>query len=72
MQQWGEASGAKLLIGLGGSLDIFSGQSRRAPLWMQKSGLEWLYRLIREPWRLSRMMKIPGVLLWAYKERGKS
>lgn len=72
MQQWGQASGAKLLVGLGGSLDIFSGQSRRAPRWMQRCGLEWLYRLMREPWRLSRMMKIPGVLLWAYQERGKS
>lgn len=69
MQQYGADMGAGLLVGLGGSLDIFAGASKRAPKWMQKSGLEWLYRLIKEPWRLGRMMKIPGVLLWAWRER---
>lgn len=70
MQQYGAMTGAGLLAGLGGSLDIFAGNSKRAPVWMQKAGLEWLYRLIKEPWRIGRMMKIPGVLLWAWRERG--
>jgi len=72
MAEHGAASGAKLLVGLGGSLDVFSGQLKRAPRWMQKAGLEWLYRLMKEPQRLGRMMKIPGVILQAYAERGRS
>ena len=71
MRQHGAATGAKLLVGLGGSLDVFSGTLKRAPLWMQRAGLEWLYRLIKEPQRLGRMMKIPGVILQAYGERGR-
>ena len=46
-------------IGLGGSLDAFAGTVKRAPKWMQKCGLEWLYRLIKEPKRLGRMMRLP-------------
>ena len=52
-----------LSIGLGGSLDIFSGRARRAPAFYQKLGLEWLYRLIREPRRLKRMLKLPLFVL---------
>ena len=72
MAAHGDTSGAKLLVGLGGSLDVFSGQLKRAPAWMQRAGLEWLYRLMKEPQRLGRMMKIPGVILQAYRERGHS
>lgn len=50
---------ARLLVGLGGSLDVFSGTVERAPLSWQKSGLEWLYRLKKEPWRMKRMIKLP-------------
>ena len=39
-------------IGVGGSFDVLSGMKKRAPLWMQKTGLEWLFRLIQEPKRL--------------------
>jgi len=46
---------AKLFIGVGGTLDFWSGNVKRAPSWMQKSGLEWLYRLITEPKRLPRI-----------------
>ncbi len=46
---------AKLFIGVGGTFDFWSGNSHRAPLWMQKIGLEWLYRLILEPKRLPRI-----------------
>lgn len=45
----GKASGAKVLIGVGGTFDVFSGTVRRAPLWMQRRGLEWLYRLVSDP-----------------------
>lgn len=38
--------------GVGGSFDVFAGVTKRAPLWMQKAGLEWLYRVIQEPQRM--------------------
>jgi len=43
---------APFVMGVGGSFDVFAGLTRRAPLWMQKSGLEWLYRMLQEPRRL--------------------
>jgi N-acetylglucosaminyldiphosphoundecaprenol N-acetyl-beta-D-mannosaminyltransferase len=39
-------------MGVGGSFDIIAGKTRRAPLWMQKAGFEWFYRLINEPKRM--------------------
>ncbi len=58
-----EASGARVMLGLGGSLDVFAGTVRRAPEFYRKAGLEWLYRLLKEPSRIGRMMKLP-VFLW--------
>lgn len=49
----------RLLMGLGGSLDIYSGKAERAPSFFRKAGLEWLYRLIKEPSRIGRMMSLP-------------
>ena len=51
------------MIGLGGSLDGFAGTVRRAPNWMIKLQLEWLYRLIKEPKRIGRMMRLPKFVL---------
>ncbi len=53
---------AGFLIGLGGSLDGFAGNVKRAPDWMIHWNLEWLYRLIQEPRRLGRMMRLPKFL----------
>ncbi len=50
-------------MGVGGAYDFLSGRQLRAPLQMQKMGLEWLYRLYREPWRLRRMLAIPRFML---------
>ncbi len=47
-------TGVRFAMGVGGSFDHLSGQARRAPGWMQRAGLEWLYRLAREPRRLWR------------------
>ena len=52
-----------LMIGLGGSLDVFAGVAQRAPKIFIKLGLEWFYRLCKEPWRLGRMMALPKFLL---------
>ena len=60
-----------LMAGLGGSLDVFAGVVQRAPVMWQKMGLEWLYRLLKEPSRLGRMMKLPQFLLCVMKERVK-
>ncbi|MGH3486763.1 MAG: WecB/TagA/CpsF family glycosyltransferase [Actinopolymorphaceae bacterium] len=46
------ALGAGLAIGVGGSFDVVAGNVSRAPLWMQRSGLEWLHRMVQEPRRL--------------------
>jgi N-acetylglucosaminyldiphosphoundecaprenol N-acetyl-beta-D-mannosaminyltransferase len=47
-------TGAKFALGVGGAFDHVSRRSKRAPRWMQRSGLEWLYRLLSEPRRLWR------------------
>ncbi len=52
-----------LAIGVGGAFDFLSGRQRRAPRLMQRVGLEWLYRLYREPWRWRRMLALPQFAL---------
>ena len=54
----------RLMAGLGGSLDSFAGTVKRAPRWMISCSLEWLYRLIKEPKRFKRMLRLPK-FLWA-------
>lgn len=49
----------RLAMGVGGSLDFITGRASRAPRWLQKLGLEWFYRLVREPWRWRRMLALP-------------
>jgi N-acetylglucosaminyldiphosphoundecaprenol N-acetyl-beta-D-mannosaminyltransferase len=45
---------AKIMIGVGAAFDLLTGRVRQAPAWMQRSGLEWFYRFLQEPRRLSR------------------
>ena len=52
-----------LMLGLGGSLDGYAGVAQRAPKWMIDMSLEWLYRLLKEPKRLGRMMRLPKFVL---------
>ncbi|MDG0031631.1 WecB/TagA/CpsF family glycosyltransferase [Priestia sp. Y58] len=49
--------------GVGGSFDVISGRLNRAPAVFQKFGLEWLYRLLKEPWRWKRQLELPRFLL---------
>jgi N-acetylglucosaminyldiphosphoundecaprenol N-acetyl-beta-D-mannosaminyltransferase len=51
--------GPVVCIGIGGSLDVISGRLQRAPAAMRKLGLEWLYRLVKEPQRLRRQLALP-------------
>ena len=69
MAKNGPASGAHLMVGLGGALDVFAGTVDRAPEGFQKLGLEWLYRLAKEPRRAGRMIRLPLVLVYALGER---
>lgn len=62
MQRNQSALNVGLMAGLGGSLDVFAGNVRRAPKLFQKLGLEWFYRLLKEPKRIGRMMKLPKFL----------
>ena len=50
-EQWPDL-GVNFTVGVGGSFDVISGVTKRAPRWMQKIGLEWLYRTLQEPKRL--------------------
>jgi len=52
-----------LMVGAGGSLDVYAGVAERAPERWQKAGLEWLYRLLKEPRRIGRMMNLPKFML---------
>ena len=57
-----------IAIGVGGSLDVISGRKKRAPVWMQRLGLEWAYRVAREPWRLPRLRALPRIVFMAFRE----
>lgn len=54
LHRWREDLKTPFLMGVGGSVDVLAGRVKRAPLWMQKLGLEWLYRLLQEPRRMWR------------------
>lgn len=47
-------------IGVGGAFDYLTGRVPRAPRWMRRAGLEWLFRLARQPWRVRRMAVLPA------------
>ena len=71
MAKNGAATGARLLCGLGGSLDVFAGVVERAPKFWSDHGLEWFYRLCKEPRRIGRMMKLPLFLVHVRQEKRK-
>ena len=71
MAKNGPATGARLLCGLGGSLDVFAGTVERAPKFFCDHGLEWFYRLCKEPKRIGRMMKLPLFLVHVKQEKRK-
>ena len=60
---------AGLMLGLGGTLDVLAGESKRAPLFWRRHGLEWLWRLFREPRRIGRMAKLPLFIIAARIQR---
>ncbi len=59
--------GVPVMVGVGGTFDFVAGVTQRAPVWMRKAGLEWLHRLLREPWRWRRQLALPrfvALVLW--------
>lgn len=56
----------KIAIGVGGSLDVIAGRVERAPEFYQKAGLEWFYRLMKQPSRFMRIMRLPKFIALAF------
>ncbi|MCY3695005.1 MAG: WecB/TagA/CpsF family glycosyltransferase [Chloroflexi bacterium] len=61
-------TGARVVVGVGGSFDLISGRIRRAPRLVRRIGMEWLYRLVREPWRWRRQRVLPRFALLALRQ----
>ena len=61
--------GVPVALGVGGSFQVLAGAVRRAPYWMRRVGLEWLYRIIRQPARIGRAAVLPQFALWVLLER---
>lgn len=72
MAEYGPQTGAHLMVGLGGVLDVYAGNVKRAPVFWQKIGMEWFYRLLHQPSRFGRMAKLPLFLVDAAKEKGRT
>jgi N-acetylglucosaminyldiphosphoundecaprenol N-acetyl-beta-D-mannosaminyltransferase len=75
---YGRELGVPVMIGIGGTLDFITGRTKRAPEWMQKSGLEWIHRLLSEPRRLWKRYAVDMVLFssffakqWLIMRRGE-
>ncbi len=52
INNWQDRIGVSFVMGVGGTFDVVAGKVNRAPLWMQKYGLEWFYRIVQEPRRM--------------------
>ena len=64
--------GVKVVVAEGGSFSFMAGSVPRAPRWMRRSGLEWLFRLLRQPWRLRRQLALPQFVWLVVRERLRS
>ncbi len=72
-EQWIAANlerlNVRVAVAEGGSFSFISGATRRAPGWMRRSGLEWLFRLLRQPSRLRRQLALPAFVVLVVRER---
>jgi N-acetylglucosaminyldiphosphoundecaprenol N-acetyl-beta-D-mannosaminyltransferase len=65
INKWRDKLGIRFAMGVGGTFDVVAGFAERAPLWMQKAGLEWFYRLLQEPGRMwKRYLSTNAKFLW--------
>ncbi|GAC1504762.1 MAG: WecB/TagA/CpsF family glycosyltransferase [Candidatus Dormibacteraceae bacterium] len=58
-----DRAGVAVGMGVGGSFDYLTGRVPRAPVWMRRAGLEWMHRLVHQPWRIRRMAVLPTYAL---------
>jgi N-acetylglucosaminyldiphosphoundecaprenol N-acetyl-beta-D-mannosaminyltransferase len=63
--------GVPVAMGVGGSFDVFAGRVRRAPVWMQRRGLEWIYRLLSNPRKIAKVATLPR-FVWMVLRAGRS
>lgn len=71
LADYGETLGAAVGIGVGGTFDFLAGEVTRAPRIVRERGLEWLWRLVKEPWRWRRQTVLPQFFLLERLERQK-
>ncbi len=74
INRWKGQLGVDFVMGVGGTFDVVAGKVKRAPRWMQKTGLEWLYRVIQEPRRMwKRYLVTNSMYVWmVHKEKMRS
>lgn len=61
--------GARIYMGVGGSVDVLAGNIKRAPKWIIAVGMEWAYRVFKEPYRIKRLIVVPKFLMKVIKGR---
>jgi len=68
-----EALQVPIVMGIGGSFDVLSGALKRAPFWMRRLGIEWVFRTLQQPWRIKRIKDLPVFMwhVWKSKEGRK-
>ena len=73
INKWKDDLGVDFVMGVGGTFDVVAGKVKRAPVWMQKSGMEWVYRIIQEPRRMwKRYLITNSKYIWLlFKEKIK-
>lgn len=65
INKWQDRLGVDFVMGVGGTFDVVAGKVKRAPKWMQNSGLEWFYRVLQEPRRMwKRYVKTNSAFIW--------
>jgi N-acetylglucosaminyldiphosphoundecaprenol N-acetyl-beta-D-mannosaminyltransferase len=71
--QYADQLNVPFIMGVGGSVDVLAGQVKRAPIWMQRAGLEWFYRLLQEPRKMFwRYASTNGRFIWLVLREGVS
>ncbi|PIR51745.1 acetylglucosaminyldiphospho-UDP acetyl-beta-D-mannosaminyltransferase [Candidatus Peregrinibacteria bacterium CG10_big_fil_rev_8_21_14_0_10_49_16] len=66
-----EMPSVHVAMGVGGTFDFLAGKTKRSPLWMQRMGLEWLWRVVREPWRWRRVLNAIVVFPYLVLRHGR-
>lgn len=70
LEKWRKQLTPSIHMGVGGTLDVMAGNVQRAPLWMQKNSLEWLYRGLCQPSRWRRLLALPRFVLAVKRQKG--